>query len=58
MTALSRVAEALDGDRAAQAEFLARRAVTNRLVFNEWGFIEAATYFSSAAAVTRAAFRR
>ena len=35
-----------------------RRAVTSSSVFNEWGFIEPARYFSSTAAATRAAFRR
>jgi Ser/Thr protein kinase RdoA (MazF antagonist) len=35
-----------------------RRAVTNGSVFNEWGFIKPARYFSSTAAATRAAFRR
>jgi Ser/Thr protein kinase RdoA (MazF antagonist) len=34
-----------------------RRAITNGLRFNEWGFIEPAEYYSSTAAAVRAAFR-
>src|SRR5271169_5923131 len=35
-----------------------RRALTNGSTFNEWGFIKPPKYYSSAAAATRAAFRR
>jgi hypothetical protein len=35
-----------------------RRAVTNGLAFDEWGFIEPPGYFSSTAAAVRAGFRR
>jgi Ser/Thr protein kinase RdoA (MazF antagonist) len=35
-----------------------RRAVTNGVEFNEWGFIRPREYFSAAAAATRAAFGR
>lgn len=35
-----------------------RRALTNDVMFDEWGFIEPPEYFSSTAAAIRAAFRR
>jgi Ser/Thr protein kinase RdoA (MazF antagonist) len=35
-----------------------RRALTSGQPFSEWGFIEPSGYFASAAAATRAAFRR
>ena len=35
-----------------------RRALTNGVVFKEWGFIEPPEYFSGTAAEVRAAFRR
>lgn len=35
-----------------------RRALTDGLAFNEWGFIRPREYFSSTAAATRAAFHR
>jgi Ser/Thr protein kinase RdoA (MazF antagonist) len=35
-----------------------RRALTNGVMFDEWGFIEPREYFGSTAAATRAAFRR
>jgi Ser/Thr protein kinase RdoA (MazF antagonist) len=35
-----------------------RRALTNGVMFNEWGFIEPAEYYTSTAAATRAAFNK
>ena len=35
-----------------------RRAVTNGVDFNEWGFIEPPEYFSATAAAARAAFNK
>ena len=40
------------------ASFGYRRALTNGVTFNEWGFVEPAEYYTFTAAATRAAFLR